>query len=73
MKKVFDVAIGFFMVVLFLAAIGLIISSFKESRDGGYYFMYGIGCIISAFSLYGFSIIVDAAYIYIEKSGEKEK
>lgn len=72
MKKVFDVAIGILIAILFLIAVGMIILSFKESRDGGYYFMYGIGCIISAFSLYGFSIIVDAAYIYIEKNRDKE-
>lgn len=74
MKKAFDIAIGIFIVILFFAGIVLIIASFKERYSDSFGYAYsGLACLLGAFSLYGFSIIVNAAAIYIEKSKEEEK
>ena len=73
MRKAFNVAIVIFMVILFLAAVVMIILAFKDTRNSGMYIMSGIGCAISAFSLYGFLVIVNAAHIYIEKNMESDE
>lgn len=48
-----------------VVCIFLIIASF--SNNDGIFFVYGIGCFINYVFMYGFSYIVEAACLYIEK------
>lgn len=72
MKKVFDFAIGTFMVISIFAGIVLLIASFSGKQSDSFGNAYaGLACLLGAFSLYGFSVIVDAAFIYIENNKKK--
>ena len=70
MKKVFDVGIGFIIIVLFLCGIGCIIASF--SKNDGSFFVSGVGSLIAALFLMGFFWIVEAACMYIERCNREE-
>ncbi len=73
MKTFFDYAWTLISWLALVIGILGIIGAFVESDKGSMErFMYGItGIVFSVFS-FGFSYLVDAAYIYIQKNEDKE-
>lgn len=74
MKKVFDVSVGIICAIACLAGVLLILGSFAgEGSDSEQMtkFFLGLSCIASCVFLYGFSIVVDAASLYIERNKKK--
>lgn len=57
--------------VIAAIGIGCIVALF--AGKGEYLFAYGLSCLACSVFIYGFSYIVEAAYLYIEKREEESR
>ena len=72
MKKFLDIAFGVVSTILMLIGIAGIGSAFSSNGgEADEMLSYGACCIVISIFLWGFSYIVDAAIIYIEKNEKK--
>ena len=74
MKKVFDILIGIVYTIMFIAGVLNIVGSFSHrGSESSQMAIIGLSCIVTSVFLFGYSHIVDAAIIYIEKQKEAEE
>lgn len=74
MKKYFFICCGAISTLMYLVGIGIIISSFVNQTENPLMaILYGVGIFSFGLILSGFSCIVEAACLYLEKNQKKEE
>lgn len=74
MKKYLSICCGAISALMYLVGIGIIINSFvNHTEDPFMAVLYGVGVFSFGLILSGFSCIVEAACLYLEKNQKKEE
>ena len=73
MKKYFFICCGAISTLMYIVGIVIVIGSFFNTENPLMAILYGVGVFSSGLILSGFSCIVEAACLYLEKNQKKEE
>ena len=74
MKKYYSICCGAISTLMYIVGVVIIINSFiNHTEDPFMAFLYGVGVISFGLIISGFSCIVEAACLYLEKNKKKEE
>ena len=59
--------------ISWFGAFPLVLKSFDNFSHNFEFFIYGIACVVNGIFMYGFSYVVEASFIYIEKNKKEDK
>lgn len=73
MKKYFFICCGAISTLMYIVGIVIVIASFFNTENPLTAILYGVGAFSFGLILSGFSCIVEAACLYLEKNQKKEE
>ena len=73
MKKYFFICCGAISTLMYIVGIVIVIASFFNTENPLMAILYGVGAFSFGLILSGFSCIVEAACLYLEKNKKKEE